>query len=222
MTAQPCLAAIAVVSLATIGCATPAPRDVAMADETVSRENRELHDNMRRLWSDHVSYTRLYIVSAVGNLADKAATTERLLRNQEDIGHAVGRYYGDAAGDSVTALLKAHILGAAAVLKAAQAKNKAALESSKTQLYQNGDSIAAYLSAANSAQWPLATLQGAFKTHLDQLLDEATARLEGRTADELSKFDASMDHILKVADLLSDGIVAQFPDKFASKALVHR
>jgi hypothetical protein len=31
-------------------------------------------------------------------------------------------------------------------------------------------------------------------------------------------FDAVDDHILKMSDALSDGIVRQFPDKFATKA----
>ncbi|HEY7574140.1 MAG TPA: acetylglutamate kinase, partial [Thermoanaerobaculia bacterium] len=88
---------------------------------------------MRQLWDDHVFWTRLYIVSALGDLPDKAATTERLLRNQTDIGNAIQPFYGEAAGTKLTALLRDHILIAADIVGAAKAGNTSVLESSKTR-----------------------------------------------------------------------------------------
>src|ERR1043166_5532177 len=73
----------------------------------------EFQDAMRLLWSDHVAYTRLFIVDAAAGSKDKDATTQRLLQNQTDIGNAVAGFYGRAAGDKLTALLKDHILIAA-------------------------------------------------------------------------------------------------------------
>jgi hypothetical protein len=60
---------------------------------------------MRKLWEDHITWTRLFIVNALGGLPDKAAMTDRLLKNHTDIGNAVKPYYEDAAGDKLTALL---------------------------------------------------------------------------------------------------------------------
>ncbi|HJR87932.1 MAG TPA: hypothetical protein VJ930_09800, partial [Acidimicrobiia bacterium] len=65
---------------------------------------------MRDLWTDHVAWTRLFIVSAVAGLPDTEATADRLLRNQADIGAAVAGFYGDEAGEALTALLRDHIL----------------------------------------------------------------------------------------------------------------
>ena len=67
------------------------------------------HDAMRKLWEDHVTWTRQFIVSAAtesGNLADIGPTTDRLLANQTDIGNALKPFYGDAVGEQVTALLR--------------------------------------------------------------------------------------------------------------------
>ena len=66
---------------------------------------------MRKLWEDHITWTRLFIVSASADLPDKQATTERLLRNQQDIGDAIKPFYGRAAGERLSALLTEHILG---------------------------------------------------------------------------------------------------------------
>ena len=55
----------------------------------------------------------------------KSAAVKRLLRNQDDIGNAIKPYYGDAAGDKLTALLKEHITTAAEVVTAAKANDSA-------------------------------------------------------------------------------------------------
>jgi hypothetical protein len=68
----------------------------------VSEERAALHDNMRRLWEDHITWTRLFIVSASADLPDTPATTQRLLRNQQDIGDAIKPFYGRAAGERLT------------------------------------------------------------------------------------------------------------------------
>src|SRR4051794_3565062 len=73
----------------------------------------DFQDAMRRLWSDHVAYTRLFIVDAAAGSPDKDATALRLLQNQTDIGNAVAEFYGRDAGNKLTALLKDHILIAA-------------------------------------------------------------------------------------------------------------
>src|SRR5262245_19635064 len=65
-----------------------------------------LHDEMRKLWTDHVTWTRLFLVSAIAGLPDLDATTARLLQNQEDIGAAVATFYGADAGARLTDLLR--------------------------------------------------------------------------------------------------------------------
>lgn len=82
-------------------------------------------DAMRKLWEDHITWTRVFIISAVADLPDKAAATDRLLQNQVDIANAIKPYYGDAAGNQLTALLKSHITTAAEIVTAAKAKDKA-------------------------------------------------------------------------------------------------
>ncbi|MGH7429995.1 MAG: hypothetical protein ACREJ4_16790, partial [Candidatus Methylomirabilaceae bacterium] len=81
----------------------------------------EFQDGMRKLWEDHVTWTRLYIVSAVAGLPDAQPTAQRLLQNQVDIGNAIKPYYGEAAGERLSALLRPHILIAAEIITAAKA-----------------------------------------------------------------------------------------------------
>lgn len=65
---------------------------------TLSKAQDDLRMAMRKLWEDHITYTRNYIISALSDLEDTSAVSERLLKNQDDIGQAISTYYGDEAG----------------------------------------------------------------------------------------------------------------------------
>jgi hypothetical protein len=170
---------------------------------------------MRQLWEDHIVWTRLFIVSAADDLPDIADTADRLLRNQDDIGDAIKPFYGEAAGDGLTALLREHILGAATLLIAAKAGDQAATDAAATAWYANGDEIGSFLAAANPRVWPEAEMQAMMRDHLDLTLAEAVARLEGRYADDIAAYDEIHVQILHMADMLSDGIITQFPNRFS-------
>lgn len=173
------------------------------------------HDAMRRLWADHVMYTRLFIVSAAAGSADKDATTQRLLQNQTDIGNAVADFYGRDAGNKLTALLKDHIVIAADIVTAAKAGDNAKVTSGNARWRENATEIARFLHNANPKQWPESALQSAMFAHLDQTLSEATNQLKGNYAASMKDYDEALGHMMMVADTLSNGIVKQFPAKFS-------
>src|SRR5512140_1031472 len=81
---------------------------------------------LRKLWTDHVIWTREYIVAAVAGTPDAGAAAGRLLGNQEDIGAAIAGYYGDVAGAALTGLLKEHIMIAVDLVAAARAGDQEA------------------------------------------------------------------------------------------------
>jgi hypothetical protein len=172
-----------------------------------------LKQDMRKLWTDHVVWTRDYIIAAVGDQPDAQAAANRLLRNQEDIGKAVGAIYGDAAGNQLTTLLKEHITIAVDVIKAAKAGDKAGQQKADERWQQNGVQIAEFLAKANP-NWPRQTLVDMMKMHLSTTTDEVVARLTRNWDADVRAYDAVYDHILKMSDALSDGIIKQFPDKF--------
>ena len=184
------------------------------AHEKMTAEQTAFHDGMRKLWEDHITWTRLYIVSAAADLPDKGATAGRLLQNQVDIGNAVKPFYGDAGGDQLTALLNDHILIAVALIDAAKAGDSAAFADANARWYANADEIATFLSSANPENWPLDEMKAMMRTHLDLTLKEAAARLNGDYAADIAAYDEVHVEILKMADMLSNGIIDQFPKMF--------
>jgi hypothetical protein len=199
-----------------VSSATSAPDSHFFPD---TRAAVDFHDQMRKLWEDHVTWTRLTIVSAVGGtngeaLDDTAPTLARLQQNQDDIGAAIVPYFGQAAGDELAALLREHISGAVTLVLAAKAGDEAGVAAAKTAWYANGQQIADFLAAANPRFWPQDTMRDAMQTHLDQTLQEAVDRLQGNHAAEIQDYDHAHLHILEMADLLSSGIIRQFRDQF--------
>ena len=173
-----------------------------------------LHDGMRKLWEDHITWTRLAIVSFAAGLPDFDQTAARLLRNQEDIGNAIKPYYGRRAGNRLTALLKEHIAGAVELLQAAKAGDDARFAAAREAWYRNGRQIARFLSDANPRFLPFAATSRLMKGHLDQTLDEAAHRLSGDFQADVRDYERIHRHILMMADAISNGIVKQFPHRF--------
>jgi len=172
------------------------------------------HDRMRVLWTDHVLWTRLAIVTFADGSAGFDATAARLLRNQDDIGAAVTPFYGRAAGEALTALLREHIAIAVELLQAAKAGDTGAVAAARARWNANANEIADLLAAANPRWWRRSTLRAAMRTHLDQTLTEATHELTGDHAASVADYEEIQAHILSMADLLSSGIIRQFPHRF--------
>ena len=190
------------------------PAANAQSPAVMSLEEVALRQEMRRLWEDHITWTRLAIISLTTDSPDTEATVGRLLRNQTDIGNAVKPFYGDAAGDEVTRQLRQHILIAADLVAAARAGDQAKLADAQARWEKNADDIAAVLSSVNPRHWTLARMKSELRTHLTLTTEEAVARLQGDWDGDVAAYDKINSHALHFADLLSTGLVKQFPSRF--------
>ena len=170
---------------------------------------------LRKLWSDHVIWTREYILAAVAGTPDAEAAAGRLLKNQEDIGAAVASFYGEAGGTALTGLLKQHIMIAVDLVAAAKSGDQAAFAEHDARWTANIREIAAFLASANP-HWPESDVFDLLALHLKLTKDEAVARITGDWVADVQAFDDIFTEIMVVADTLHDGIVAQVPDRFAA------
>jgi hypothetical protein len=173
-----------------------------------------LRTDMRKLWEDHITWTRLAIISLETGTPDADATVARLLRNQTDIGNAIKPYYGKAAGNELTRQLRAHILIAADVVAAAKAGDSAKLADARARWVKNADEIAAVLHGVNPRHWKLGAMKAEMHRHLDLTTQEAVARLQGNWTADVAAYDKIHRHILHMSDLLAQGITKQFPARF--------
>lgn len=176
---------------------------------------------VRKLWADHVIWTRQYVVAAVAGTLDAEAAAGRLLKNQEDIGNAIVPYYGKAAGDGLTGVLKQHILIAVDLIAAAKAAFNPSVSWWEDPTFvraanawdANADEIATFLSKANP-NWPKKDIADLLALHLRLTKGEVVARLQKDWVADVKAFDDIFTEAIVIADTLSDGIVKQFAGKF--------
>jgi len=187
---------------------------VSARSHPVTAHQLRLHDHMRKLWESHVTWTRLAIVTFADGSAGFDATAQRLLRNQQDIGHAFARFYGTKTGDHLASLLHDHIAIAVELLQAAQANDQTAVADASTRWYANAREIADFISSLDRHVWPRTEMRSMMKTHLDQTLAEAVDELTGHYHRGIREYGAIERHILEMADMLSTGIIQQFPGRF--------
>lgn len=207
------LCLVPVTALFLLSVAAQAQAATTSMDGKASAAAVEVRMAMRQLWEEHIVYTRNYIISDLADLPDKDAVAQRLLRNQDDIGNAIKPYYGDEAGNKLSALLRDHIVVATEVVTAAKGGDKTQLAAAQEKWTANGKEIAAFLSGANP-NWSKATLEEMLQKHLDLTSGEVVGRLNKDWAADIKAYDEGHAHMLMFADTLTEGIAKQFPDKF--------
>ncbi|WP_416730070.1 glycosyltransferase [Fictibacillus sp. JL2B1089] len=173
----------------------------------------DLYSLQRRLWKDHVYWTRSYIVSATEGAKDQDAVLKRLLQNQTDIGNSIKPYYGDKAGNELGKLLTEHIVIAGQLVDAVKKGDTAKAATINKNWYRNADDIAKFMSKANP-NWSEQQVKEMLYTHLKYVSDEAVARLKNDYAGEIAIFDKNKNHMVMFADEITNGIMKQFPDSF--------
>lgn len=188
-------------------------KNISYKDDNLSKAACDLKMDERKLWIDHVLWTRSFIVSDLASLEDKEAVLERLLKNQDDIGNSIKPYYGQEAGNKLSALLRDHIKLAGQVVDAAKSGNKKNLEKYNNLWYENADDIANFLSSANP-KYSNKVLKDMLYKYLQLVTDQAVSRLNKDWKKDIEVYDEGEDHMIKFADILAEGIIRQFPGKF--------
>ena len=183
-------------------------------EASVAVSQAALRSELRVLWEDHIVWTRLAVISLTTGSPDTQATVARLLKNQADIGNAVKPFYGKAAGNTLTAELRKHILIAADVVAAAKAGDQAKLADAQARWRQNADDVARVLNSVNPRFWKLSAMKAEMYKHLALTTQEVVARLRGNWSADVAAYDRIHHHILHMSDLLADGLVKQFPKRF--------
>jgi len=179
----------------------------------LSPKMAQLQADMQKVWIDHTIWTRSYIVSAISNRQDQQDVLDRLLRNQQDIGDGIKPYFGEAAGNQLAALLREHIQIAGKIVGAAKAGNQADVKRLEADWHRNADDIAKFLGDANP-NWAFKPLQDMLYMHLQLITEIVLDCLKGNWKADIEATDKNEIHMIHLADMLTKGIIQQFPEKF--------
>jgi hypothetical protein len=179
----------------------------------ISKKGADLRNYLRMLWEQHVTWTRLAILSIVFGLSDINLVTNRLLRNPIDFKEALKPLYGERNASKFTELFTSHLVIAAQLVNAAKIGDNTATANAEKRWYENADEIAFFLAGINP-YWSQNDWEEMLHEHLAMTKAEAVDMLAGNYAAGIDEFDAIEKQALKMADVMADGIASQFPNKF--------
>jgi hypothetical protein len=118
------------------------------------------------------------------------------------------------ARHQLTRRLRHHILIAAELIAAAKAGDQTGLAGAQARWEANADRIARVLHSLNPRGWRLAKMKRELRMHLKLTTEEVVARLTGDWEGDVAAYERIHRHALHFADLLSAGLVEQFPRRF--------
>jgi len=180
---------------------------------SISPKELTLNNQMRLLWEQHVYWTRMTILGIIFGSPDTDATVARLLRNAKDIEAAFKPFYGEEASAKLAALFTDHLTIAAELVRAAKAGDSAKAADAEKRWYANADQIAAFLASINP-YWSAQEWKKLLYDHLAMTKAEAVSILNRKYAESIAIFDKIEKEALVMADVMTQGIVRQFPQSF--------
>jgi hypothetical protein len=179
----------------------------------ISKAEQTLSNHMRLLWEQHVYWTRMVILGMAFGLPDAEFVTNRLLHNPKDFEAALKPFYGEDIASKFAELFTSHLTIAAELVKAAKAGDSAVAADAEKRWYANADQIAAFLGSINP-YWSTQEWQKMLYNHLAMTKTEAVDILTQKYADSISMFANIEQEALAMADMMTQGIVKQFPQYF--------
>ncbi len=201
--------AVAVAFFGNSSCTSTDEKNVRTPGEFLNH-TIEFNTTMRKLWVNHIVWTRNVILCIVDDLPGKDQALNRLMKNQIEIGNIIKPYYGEEAGKKLTELLFEHINIASDVVKEAKIGNTNMLDDVNTHWYKNADEISEFLGKINP-NWVLTDIKAMLKKHLEITTDEAVQRIKKDYDADVLAFDKLYNQTLAMADMLALGIEKQFP-----------
>ena len=186
------------------------PQNYSIISGCINKSKLKLINHIRMLWEQHITWTRIVIMSIVHNLPDTQLNIERLLRNPIDFQKTLVPFYGNRIALRFKDLLADHLTIAAELVNAAKSGNKQAAADAEKRWYANANEIAAFLGSINP-YWSQQDWKNMLNEHLSMTKSEAVDMLTQNYNASIEIYDEIERQALKMADVMANGIIRQFP-----------
>lgn len=174
-----------------------------------SREQQGLVNCFRKLWEQHVMWTRSFIISTAHCLPDLAPVTARLLRNPEDFACVFRKYYGQNCAEVFCRLLTEHLKIGGDLVTAVKNNETEKVPLLRDAWYENAGEIAEFLCRINPF-WSECKWRELLNSHLEMTEKEAALRIGGRFAEDIAIYGEIENEALVMADYMAMGFIRHF------------
>lgn len=179
----------------------------------VRSTTNEMRDKMNLLWQQNSFWTRNLILCIIDSLPGKDQAIWRLTKNHEEICELFNTYFGEEAKATLTELFYSSMNFELEVINASLTDSILAKDALK-KWHQSIVSIAEQLYRYNS-KWMLKELKGVLSKQIDLTYQTICQRLARDYDLEVMAFDTLMMNTGKVSNMLSQGLIYQYPQKFS-------
>lgn len=173
----------------------------------------DLTNSMRLAWSQHVYWTRMFLISTAERLEDQSATTDRLMQNPKDIAGIFANYYSQNIANIVAQLLTEHLQIGGELITALRDGRTAEAEKLTSEWYINADKMANTFNRINP-HYDREEMREMLHKHLDLTTQEVAMRLAKRYTEDIEAFNEVEKEAMMMADYFTSGIIKQFPLEF--------
>lgn len=170
---------------------------------------QEIINKMRKLWSQHVYWTRFFIISTAEELPDLKYVTNRLLENPEDFVKVLEIFYCEKKANEFKKLLTEHLQIGGCLVNADKDMNTAKADELRKKWYANADDIAVFFASINP-YWCEQKWRDMMYSHLSMTEKEAGFRLKKEYPKDIEMFESIEKEALEMEDYMASGIMRQF------------
>lgn len=164
-----------------------------------------LRSTIRKLWGEESLFARNYLLSVLNDSGDATDAEARWIKNQDDFAELIHVVYPSESIEGLAVLLHEHVSIAKQIIQAVKINDTTSGLALQIQWNTNADEITAFLSALNS-HWAAAALKDILYKHRQYILGQVTSRQAVDWITDINQYDLDRFYLLKLADLLSDGI----------------
>lgn len=168
-----------------------------------------LMKQIRKLWSQHVYWTRFFIISIAAELSDLECVTNRLLQNPNDFAQMLEPFYSEEKANRFQVLLAEHIQIGGELVNALKNYDQKAADCARKKWYANSDEIAKFLACINPC-WSESKWRNMLYDHLKMTEKEAALHLQCCYDKDIEIFDKIESEALMMSDYMFCGIIKQF------------
>ena len=175
----------------------------------------ELRLALRDLWQGHIFWVRnVVLLTKLGDKEGAKVAEEQVVQDAKDIASSVVPYYGKEAGDKLFTLLAGHYGAVKDSMNAVYSGNKQAENVAMGKMTKNADEIATFLSSANPKNWSKEALVSALAAHAGFHMAQIGQINTKDFSAEAKTWAAMKKQVNEIADVLANGIIKQFPQRF--------
>lgn len=174
---------------------------------------QELKAEMNRLWIDNAFYTRQSILCLTDRLPGTEETLARLMKNQEDMGVIFSKYYGRNEGEEYCQLISSNTSLVVRIIRSKNTSSTEDLEDAQKRLARNFNDILNYLVKLNPYLMKK-DLEPKLTSIVFLMNNQIDLRINTTYDLDIQNFDKLLTESLDFSNILSEGIIRQFPKRF--------